>query len=83
MFFDLGMNIGWFSTALPWFMSKKSPLEDGPISPDMAGLAGSLVSFGALIGCLVPDFVFKYIGHKKAILLCGMPITVGSPMDYR
>lgn len=81
MFFVQGMNVTWFSTALPLFMSRDSPLEDGPITPDMAGLIGSLVSLGALIGCLIPNFVFKNIGHKQAILLCGIPIIVRPSID--
>lgn len=62
-------------------MSENSPLEDGPLTPDMAGLIGSLLSFGALTGCLILSLISNYIGLKKSILLCGIPITVRSTRD--
>lgn len=82
LFFADGMNGGWVSPALPLLMSKNSPLEDGPISHNMAGLIGSLLGIGALTGCLSLSLISKYIGFKKALLLCGVPNVVWSLKDH-
>lgn len=74
--FAIGTNIGWLATALPLLMSDKSPLNGSPISADMAGWFGSLLSFGALFGCLIHSYISNYIGHRKTLLFGGIPIIV-------
>lgn len=74
--FSQGCNIGWLSPVLPLLMSENTPLEDGSISTNMAGWIGAFLSFGAFCGCLILFFVSNYIGNKKSILICCIPITV-------
>lgn len=56
-------------------MSDASPLTDGAISYEMAGWIGSFIALGAVVGTLFFGLLSNYIGYKKSILLCSIPIT--------
>lgn len=79
MIFAQGCNIGWLAPALPLLLSDATPLVDGALTSDMTGWIGSFLALGAIFGTLFFGFLSNYIGYKKSILLCAIPITVNTP----
>lgn len=74
--FAQGCNIGWLAPALPLLLSDATPLVDGALTSDMTGWIGSFLALGAIFGTLFFGFLSNFIGYKKSILLCSIPITV-------
>lgn len=73
--FGFGCSIGWYSPALPYLQSERTPLADGPLSAEAAGWIGAFLPFGAIFGMSF-GFLANWAGVKKALLLNVVPLIV-------
>lgn len=73
--FGFGCCIGWYSPALPYLQSERTPLLDGPLSAEAAGWIGACLPFGAIFGMSF-GFLANFAGVKKALLLNSIPLIV-------
>lgn len=71
-----GCSVGWTSPSLPLLRSDRSPLESGPVDVETAAWIGAVLSMGSLTGTLTYGILSNFIGSKRAMLLCALPITV-------
>lgn len=61
---------------LPILLSDASPLAEGKVTIEEAGWIGSLFPLSAVFGTLTFGFLSNYIGSKRALLLCCIPVSV-------
>lgn len=68
-----GFVLGWTSPAIIFLQSEDSPLESGPISINDASLMTSLLSVGAVLGCVLAGWLANAIGRKISLQILILP----------
>lgn len=71
-----GVGMGWLTTAIPLLQSNETPLETGPLTTEQLSWAGSIISIGAILGCLSFGYLTNIIGSKNSVLVLGIPQMV-------
>lgn len=57
-------------------MSDQSPLLDGPISQEIAGLIGALMPIGGIVGGIGFGLIANWIGYKRVLHMASIPMIV-------
>ncbi|XP_055704595.1 facilitated trehalose transporter Tret1-like [Phlebotomus papatasi] len=68
-----GFVLGWTSPAIIFLQSEDSPLESGPISINDASLMTSLLSVGAVLGCVFAGWLANAVGRKISLQILILP----------
>ncbi|XP_055307285.1 facilitated trehalose transporter Tret1-like, partial [Sitodiplosis mosellana] len=69
-----GVNIGWFSSALPALLSNGTPLASGPLSYEELSWIGSMSSLGAIFGTFITGLLSMLYGSKRTIVFLAFPV---------
>lgn len=72
-----GCVVGWFSPALPSFLSTETPLiTSGPLTDTEVSWIGSITSVGAMCGSLTFGFFTTLFGCKRTMIFLALPTTI-------
>jgi MFS transporter, SP family, solute carrier family 2 (facilitated glucose transporter), member 8 len=75
---SFGYMIGYSSPALPQMMAVERIVQDN----DAASWFGSVVTLGAIVGCLIAGWLVEHRGRRVSLIFTSLPFFVGWFLIY-